>query len=120
MSGFALLLFLCTCTGGSEACGSSEETDSAAPGRAEAASAAAGPSKSSESRFSVGVGVKLFTLGIGGELAVPRSHRSIVRFGFDLFNYSRTFIKDGVPTRARLTCALSKRPMTFSRWGSFV
>jgi hypothetical protein len=44
----------------------------------------------------VGVGVKVSTLGIGGELALPVTHRSNMRFGFNAFNYNHTFNKDGV------------------------
>jgi hypothetical protein len=57
---------------------------------------------SSEGRFPVGIGVKLSTLGIGGEVAVAVSHRSNVRFGFNAFSYADTFNKDGATYKANL------------------
>src|SRR6266853_812930 len=60
------------------------------------ASAPPAPSKqSSESHFPIGVGVKVSTLGIGGEVAVGLSQRSNVRFGFNAFSYGHTFDKVG-------------------------
>ena len=60
------------------------------------AAAPAVPAKeSSEGRFPIGVGVKVSTLGIGGEVAVAVTHRSNVRFGFNAFSYGHTFNKDG-------------------------
>src|SRR6266853_4555873 len=59
------------------------------------ASALPAPSKqSSESHFPIGVGVKVSTLGIVGEVAVGLSQRSNVRFGFNAFSYGDTFDKD--------------------------
>src|SRR6266446_2799573 len=46
---------------------------------------------SSEGRIPIGVGVKVSTLGIGGEVAVAVSHRSNVRFGFNSFSYRQRF-----------------------------
>jgi len=67
--------------------------DSSAP---PAPAAPAVPAKeSSEGRFPIGVGVKVSTLGIGGEVAVAVTHRSNVRFGFNAFSYGHTFDKDG-------------------------
>ncbi len=57
---------------------------------------------SSEGRIPIGVGVKVSTLGIGGEVAVAVSHRSNVRFGFNSFSYRHTFDKDGVSYKGTL------------------
>lgn len=62
------------------------------------------PSKGSkESRVEVGVGVKVSTLGIGGEAAVPLSRRSNVRVGFNAFSYGDTFTKDGTNYKGTLS-----------------
>jgi hypothetical protein len=50
----------------------------------------------------VGVGVKLSTLGIGGEAAVPLSERINLRGGVNAFNYDRTFNKDGIAYAGQL------------------
>jgi len=71
-----------------------DDGDSSAPA-APAAAPAAPANKSSEGRFPIGVGVKVSTLGLGGEVAVAVSHRSNVRFGFNAFSYGHTFAKDG-------------------------
>lgn len=61
------------------------------------------PSKqSSESHFPIGIGVKVSTLGIGGEVAVGLSQRSNVRFGFNAFSYGDTFNKDGATYKGTL------------------
>jgi hypothetical protein len=44
----------------------------------------------------IGVGAKLSLLGIGGEAAVALTKRINVRGGFNFFNYSDTFNKDGI------------------------
>jgi len=58
--------------------------------------------ESSEGRFPIGVGVKVSTLGLGGEVAVAVSHRSNVRFGFNAFSYGHTFAKDGATYTGKL------------------
>jgi hypothetical protein len=68
--------------------------DPAAP--APAAIPAAPTKESSEGRIPIGVGVKMSTLGIGGDVAIAVSHRTNVRFGFNAFSYGHTFDKDGV------------------------
>lgn len=57
---------------------------------------------SSEGRFPIGVGVKVSTLGIGGEVAVAISHRSNVRFEFNAFSYGHSFDKDGATYKGTL------------------
>jgi hypothetical protein len=75
--------------------------DSSAP-PAPAAAPAVPAKESSEGRFPIGVGVKVSTLGIGGEVAVALSHRSNVRFGFNAFSYGHAFDKDGVTYKGTL------------------
>ncbi len=48
------------------------------------------------------VGAKASTLGVGFEGATAVTSSSNVRAGFNLFNYSRTFTKDGVNYNAEL------------------
>jgi hypothetical protein len=70
---------------------------------ARAAAAPAAPAKeSSEGRIPIGVGVKVSMLGIGGEVAIAVSHRTNVRFGFNVFSYGHTFDKDGVTYKGNL------------------
>jgi len=76
---------------------------SSAPAAATAAPAPAASAKeSSEGRIPIGVGVKVSTLGIGGEVAIAVSHRSNVRFGFNAFSYGHSFDKDGVTYKGNL------------------
>jgi hypothetical protein len=56
--------------------------------------------RSSEGRIPVGIGVKVSTLGIGGEVAVAISHRSNVRVGFNASVMATRSIKTGSPIRA--------------------
>lgn len=60
------------------------------------------PTKKSETHFNWGIGVKVSTLGIGGEAAFPVTHRSNVRFGFNAFTYNHTFGKDNVSYKGAL------------------
>jgi hypothetical protein len=46
---------------------------------------------------SVGVGVKVSTLGIGAEVATPVMRIVNLRAGFNVLGYSRDFSKDGIP-----------------------
>jgi hypothetical protein len=64
-----------------------------------ASAAPAVPAKeSSEGRLPIGVGVKVSTRGLGGEVAVAVSHRSNVRFGFNAFSYGHTTATTLAPT----------------------
>jgi len=81
------------------AAANADSPDSAAP---EAALPAAPSKPSSESHFPIGVGVKVSTLGIGGEVAVGLSQRSNLRFGFNAFSYGDTFTKDGATYKGNL------------------
>jgi hypothetical protein len=69
---------------------------------AEAAAPPPPTKQSSEGRVPIGVGVKVSTLGIGGDVAVGLSHRSNVRFGFNAFSYGHTFDKDGATYKGTL------------------
>jgi hypothetical protein len=51
---------------------------------------------SAEGPRKIGVGAKISLLGIGGEAAVALTKRINVRGGFNFFNYSDTFSKDGI------------------------
>jgi hypothetical protein len=55
---------------------------------------------SDDGRF--GIGVKLSSFGIGGEIAARVMHRANVRAGFGIFSYSDSFTKDGIPYTAQL------------------
>lgn len=46
---------------------------------------------------SVGVGVKISTLGLGAEVATPVLRRVNFRAGFNILGYSTDFSKDGIP-----------------------
>jgi hypothetical protein len=95
---FAVLLLLINFVTAGLAAANADSPDSAV---AEAAPPA--PSnQSSEGRFPIGVGVKVSTLGIGGEVAVGLSRRSNVRVGFNVFSYGHTFDKDGATYKGTL------------------
>ena len=91
---FALLVLLTSLSTSRPAAAMPDSPDPAAP--APAASPAAPAKESSEGRIPIGVGVKMSTLGIGGDVAIAVSHRTNVRFGFNAFSYGHTFDKDGV------------------------
>jgi hypothetical protein len=74
-----------------------------APPAAPPEAAPAVPAKeSSEGRIPIGIGLKVSTFGIGGEVAVAVSHRTNLRVGFNAFRYGRTFVKDGVTYKGNL------------------
>jgi hypothetical protein len=91
---------------------------SAAPAPGAAATPGPRAKQSSEGRIPIGVGVKVSTLGIGGEVAVAVSHRSNVRFGFNAFSYGDTFVKDGVTYKGNLDLrsAQASYDLFLSRW----
>jgi hypothetical protein len=95
----ALLLLSTNFVTAGPATANADSPDSAAP---EAAAPPAPAKQSSEGRIPIGVGVKVSTLGIGGEVAVGLSHRSNVRFGFNAFSYGHTFDKDGATYKGTL------------------
>jgi len=100
------LLWLCASIAASSQClafaDDSVPGDSSAPAKSSASPGGPAPKSSRENHFEVGVGVKVSTLGIGGEVALPVTDRANVRFGFNAFNYNHTFLKDGVTYRGAL------------------
>lgn len=71
----------------------------------EAVQPATNPAPAVESRDSgsVGAAVKVSLLGVGGEAAVRVTHRSNLRAGFNMINYSRGFDKDGISYHGQLS-----------------
>ena len=116
--GFALALVVCNGLAGPAAFCAGNDADAAGANRP-AAPAPAAPGKDAESRIAIGVGVKVSTLGIGGEAAVPLGHRSNVRVGFNLFNYSHTFDKDGVTYKGTLNLRSAQATYDFFPIGGF-
>ena len=53
-------------------------------------------------KFSVGVGVKVSTLGIGGDLAVPVTRKTNARIGFNAFNFSQSLSSNGIDYKGQL------------------
>lgn len=49
-----------------------------------------------------GIGVKVSTYGAGAETAVRVTHRTNLRAGFNVIEYSRDFNKDGIPYSGQL------------------
>jgi hypothetical protein len=103
----ALLILLSNLSLSRPAAATSDSPDAAAPSApapvpAPASPAAVPAKESSEGRIPIGIGVKVSTLGIGGEVAVAVSHRSNVRVGFNAFSYGHTFDKDGVTYKGTL------------------
>src|ERR1700675_3375273 len=80
----------------------SPDSSGAAAPAAKAAAPAAPTKESSEGGIPVGIGVKVSTLGVGGEVAIAVSHRTNVRFGFNAFSYGHTFDKDGATYKGNL------------------
>jgi hypothetical protein len=92
---FALSLFaLCPDSG---FCQSSTEE----PSSSKTAPAPAVSTESSDNGH-VGIGAKVSSFGVGGEIAARVMHRANVRAGFGIFSYSDSFTKDGVPYSAQL------------------
>lgn len=50
----------------------------------------------------IGAGIRLSTLGAGGEVGVSFSNRLNVRGGFNIFQYSRVFNHDGITYKGQL------------------
>lgn len=67
----------------------------------------------------IGVGVKLSLLGIGGEAAVALGKRVNVRGGFNFFNYSRGFDKDGISYGAQLAFRSAEAHLDWFPLGGF-
>ena len=117
--GFALTLVLGSSLAALTAFCGDNDADRGSRGSAEATPAPAAPGSASDSRIAIGVGVKLSTLGIGGEAAIPLGHRSNVRVGFNLFNYSHTFNKDGIAYKGTLNLRSAQATYDFFPIGGF-
>lgn len=78
------------------------------------------PTKNSgKERLAVGIGVKVSTLGVGADVALPVTHRANVRFGFNAFNYDHTFDKDGVSYKGTLGLRSAQASFDFFPLGGF-
>src|SRR5260370_285172 len=89
-----------------------DDPDPASPAASAAPSAPAAPAKGKgEGRVPIGVGVKVSTLGIGGEVGLGLTRRSNVRVGFNAFSYGHTFGKDRVTSKG--TPHLPSLPPTY-------
>ncbi len=99
---FAVLLLLTNLVASRIAAAVPDAPDPSAAAAAGTAEPAVPKKQSSEGRIPIGIGVKVSTLGIGGEVAVAISHRSNVRVGFNAFSYGDTFDKDGVTYKGNL------------------
>jgi hypothetical protein len=89
--------------------GQSTSSENASPASATkpVASAASG---------SVGVAVKVSTLGLGAEVAARVMRRANVRAGFNVLGYSRTFNKDGIPYHGHLNFKTVEAHFDFFPW----
>lgn len=72
------------------------------PARPDPASLPAKPVPATESSSRVGVGVKVGTLGAGGEVAVRVLHSANVRFSFSGLSFGYNFNRDGIDYGAKL------------------
>ncbi len=100
---FASLLLVFSMPIPSRALALADDADSnQAASDAKAPERQATPNKKPATQFHWGIGVKASTLGIGGEVAFPVTHRSNVRFGFNAFNYNHTFGKDNIAYKGAL------------------
>jgi hypothetical protein len=66
------------------------------------AAPAAAPASTSDSSRRIGVGVKVGSLGVGGEVAVRVLHRANVRFGFSGLGLGYNFNRDQINYAARV------------------
>lgn len=99
---FAAIVLLASVLAGRMAAAAPESSESNATSASASPDPAAPAKGSSEGRVPIGVGVKVSTLGIGGEVAVGLSHRSNIRVGFNAISYGDTFSKDGVTYKGNL------------------
>jgi len=86
----------------------------------DASSIPASPARPSErTPIAIGIGVKVSTLGVGGEAALPLAHRANVRVGANFFNYSHSFDKDGVTYKGTLNLRSAQATYDFFPMGEF-
>jgi hypothetical protein len=55
-----------------------------------------------ESAGKIGIGVKVSSLGVGFDAAIPLMRRANIRAGFNMFQYDRTLSQDGVSYQGKL------------------
>ena len=79
-----------------------DNTGQPAPDSASTSAAMSRQSEGPASDHRPGIGFTTSLLGFGGQMAMPVSRRTNVRFGFSAFNYSRSFDKDGVTYSGKL------------------
>src|SRR5262249_37691188 len=72
-----------------------------------------------ESPARIGVGVKASTLGIGIEAATGVTARSNVRGSFNIYNYDRTAVKDGIHYDGSITLRSVQANFDQYLFGSF-
>ena len=77
------------------------------------------PRRNSEGPRLIGIGAKISLLGIGGEAAIALSKRINVRGGFNFFNYSRGFDKDGINYAAQLAFRSAEAHLDWFPFGGF-
>ena len=99
---FTMALLLTSVSGMAAAMPDSPDSSGEAAPAPKAAAPAAPAKESSEGGIPVGIGVKVSTLGVGGEVAIAVSHRTNVRFAFNALSYGHTFDKDGATYKGNL------------------
>jgi hypothetical protein len=77
------------------------------------------PRRNSEGPRRIGVGAKISLLGIGGEAAIALTRRINVRGGFNFFNYSRGFDKDGINYGAQIAFRSAEAHLDWFPLGGF-
>ena len=70
-----------------------------------------GPSSDEHGAGKVGVGFRVSSLGLGGEVAVQVTHSSNIRGGFNFFSYSRGFDHNGIQYNGDLRLAIRGSPL---------
>ncbi len=76
--------------------------DSGAPPAQQLQTPSAAKPRAIESAGKIGIGVKVSSLGMGFEAAIPVMSRANIRAGFNMFNYDRTLSQDGVSYEGKL------------------
>ena len=89
------------------------------PSKAEKKAARAEAGRDIRPFSTVGMGIKVSTLGIGFETATPVSRRTNLRFGANFFSYDRTFDKDGINYNGKLTLRSVETLFDYFPFGGF-
>jgi hypothetical protein len=72
-----------------------------------------------KSTSKIGIGVKVSTLGVGVEAAVPVLHKLNIRAGGNFINYSQPFHKDGVTYNGSLSWRSGEASVDWFPFGGF-